>query len=65
MCKRPVIMCHECDLCSETPVWEQSGHTLSTTKMTISTHLAPPQPAPGLWLKTQHANPACSNRLGA
>lgn len=24
----------------------------------------PPHPALGLWLKTQHANPACPNRLG-
>lgn len=50
------------------PCWEkscsQSGHTLSTTKTTISTHRTPPHPTPGLRLKTQHANPACPNRLG-
>lgn len=42
--------------------FSKDSHTLSTMKMTTSTH-PPPHPALRLWLETQHANPACSNRL--
>lgn len=42
--------------------FSKGSHTLSTMKMTTSTH-PPPHPALRLWLETQHANPACSNRL--
>lgn len=72
VCERCVILCPEvrCVTCAQRPLLrkvlfpEQPHPEHHEDDYFHPPHPTQPHPTPGLRLKTQHANPACPNRLG-